>query len=199
VLTEIEEKDGPTQFGEAIKRNLRTRFGPLESNPLYLVSTLTDPKYKLVGLKPDLHIPAKLHLNRELKNQQPQTAPTQIDKTSEEVGSSASRSIFKYLAEESESVSQSTVDDTDIEINMYLKTPKIKQNESSLTWWNKNKLVFPKIAKVAHKYLGIPATSVPSERLFSSAGNVISSRRKELLPEHAEQLVVLHDNIKLVS
>lgn len=198
VLVDIDEKDGSTEFGEAVRRCLRTRFGPLESNPIYLVSTLVDPKYKLVGLNPELHLRAQTHLNKELRDNQ-QSTPSQIDTPSEETAPSNSRSIFRYLEEGPENSSQSSDDEIDIEVKMYLKSPKIKQNECSLSWWNKNKYIFPKIARVALKYLGIPATSVPSERLFSSAGNTITSRRRELLPQHAEQLVILHDNIKLVS
>ena len=38
------------------------------------------------------------------------------------------------------------------------------------------------------------ATSVPSERLFSVAGNIVSAKRAALLPENVEKLVFLHEN-----
>ena len=38
------------------------------------------------------------------------------------------------------------------------------------------------------------ATSVPSERLFSSAGNVITQKRNSLLPENADKLIFLFEN-----
>ncbi|CAG8812499.1 3982_t:CDS:2, partial [Racocetra fulgida] len=39
---------------------------------------------------------------------------------------------------------------------------------------------YPILAKLAHKYLSIPATSIPSERLFSSVGLTITEKRTSL-------------------
>lgn len=36
-----------------------------------------------------------------------------------------------------------------------------------------------------------------SERLFSTAGNVVTSRQELLLPDHVEQLVFLHENLRV--
>ena len=52
---------------------------------------------------------------------------------------------------------------------------------------------------MAKKYLGIVATSVPSERLFSMAGNVVTAKRCALEPENVEKLVFLHDNLPPVK
>ena len=43
---------------------------------------------------------------------------------------------------------------------------------------------------MAQKYLGIVASSVPSECLFNTAGNVVA-----LLPENVNKLVFLHENL----
>ena len=64
------------------------------------------------------------------------------------------------------------------------------------SWWAEHKQVFPNIAKLALNVLFIPATSVPSERLFSTAGQIITERRNRLLPEHAEKLIFLNLNLR---
>ena len=48
---------------------------------------------------------------------------------------------------------------------------------------------------MAQKYLGVVATSVPSERLFSAAGIVVNTKRSALDPENVEKLVFLHENL----
>jgi len=44
-----------------------------------------------------------------------------------------------------------------------------------------------------------PPTSVPSERLFSTAGDIMSDHRCRLLPENAETLIFLKFNSHLLD
>lgn len=62
-----------------------------------------------------------------------------------------------------------------------------------LDWWRQNAHLFPTVAYLARKYLCIPATSAPSERVFSHAGLTIANARANLLPENAAGAVFLHD------
>jgi hypothetical protein len=50
------------------------------------------------------------------------------------------------------------------------------------------------VAKVARQILCIPATSTPSERVFSTAGNIVNVKRSMLKPEHLDELVFLAHN-----
>jgi len=49
---------------------------------------------------------------------------------------------------------------------------------------------YPHIKCLALQHLAIPATQVTSERLFSTAGQIVSDRRTLLLPEHVELFVI---------
>ena len=53
----------------------------------------------------------------------------------------------------------------------------------------------PCLAKVARSLLAIPATSVNSERLNSTSGNIVSVKRSSLLSEHVEELTFLNKNL----
>ncbi len=64
-----------------------------------------------------------------------------------------------------------------------------------LKWWNVHKNSFYYVSKLAMKYLSIPATSAPSERVFSTAGLTIAKDRARLDPDHANELVFLHDSL----
>ena len=45
-------------------------------------------------------------------------------------------------------------------------------------------------------YVHIQATSVPAERAFSSAGNIITAKRLCLLPDSVEMLTFLAANLQ---
>ena len=83
-----------------------------------------------------------------------------------------------------------------VEISHYKSASPISLRDKPLHWWNLHKYVLLKLVKLAQKYLGIVATSVPSEYLFSTAGNIVSSKRAALLPENVDKLVFLHENLK---
>ena len=47
---------------------------------------------------------------------------------------------------------------------------------------------------LAKKFLCITATSVPSERLFSAAGNLVAEKRSRLTSENIDKLIFLYEN-----
>ena len=66
-----------------------------------------------------------------------------------------------------------------------------------LKWWESEKETFPRLSKLALCLLAVPATSAPSERVFSTAGLTISSKRSQLSPSNVNKIIVVHDNSKL--
>lgn len=71
-----------------------------------------------------------------------------------------------------------------------------KELSDPLGWWKNNENRFPRLAKLAKRYLAIQATSAPAERLFSVAGLTIANGRAGLLPDNAAMLIFLHENLK---
>ncbi len=61
-------------------------------------------------------------------------------------------------------------------------------------WWVKNKSIFPRLFPVACDVLVIPATSAPSERVFSLAGYCSKEKKNRLSNDHLEQEVMLKSN-----
>ena len=66
-----------------------------------------------------------------------------------------------------------------------------------LAWWRINQSQFSNLVRLAKRILCIPATSAPSERVFSAAGLTIAKDRARLLPTTADDLIFLHDIVKL--
>ncbi|CAD6244572.1 GSCOCG00013396001-RA-CDS, partial [Cotesia congregata] len=68
-----------------------------------------------------------------------------------------------------------------------------------LLWWNLKRHKYPILATYARRYLGIPSLSTPSERVFSTAGNIISGKRSCLLLENDNLLIFLYQNRDLLE
>ena len=80
------------------------------------------------------------------------------------------------------------------EFDNYLKLTPLKSCDNCLEWWSHNSLHFPNLAKLAKRYLCVPATSVPAEQVFSIAGEVINNKRSSLKPENVDMLIFLNKN-----
>lgn len=83
------------------------------------------------------------------------------------------------------------------EFDSYLLLPKVSSQTNILQWWDSRKTEYPALTKLARKYLCIPATLVPSERLFSSAGLTITEKRSRLSPQSAGTLLFLKAALKI--
>jgi hypothetical protein len=68
-----------------------------------------------------------------------------------------------------------------------------------LIWWKENCGHYPFIWMLAERILNIPATSAPSERVFSAAANIINIKRARLTPENANILLFLKENEEYVN
>ena len=85
------------------------------------------------------------------------------------------------------------------EIGSFRKLPTLppkdanKKHTNPLLWWKTHATEFPQLAKLARRVLCIPATSAPSERIFSVAGQVATQKRNRLAPDTVALLVYLRN------
>ena len=81
------------------------------------------------------------------------------------------------------------------EIEYYIKECVAIPNP--LNWWKLNSAKFPSLARLARSYLAMPATEVPSERVFSVAGLTVTKLRATLDPDNVDKIIFLHKNYKI--
>jgi hypothetical protein len=74
--------------------------------------------------------------------------------------------------------------------------PKKTLPDDPFMWWKAHENRFPVLAPVARMWLGCVATSVPSERAFSTSGNIVTARRCSLAPTLVRDLVFIAENNK---
>lgn len=63
-----------------------------------------------------------------------------------------------------------------------------------LSFWKKRTTSFPLLSTLARAMLCVPATSTPSERVFSVAGLVLTAKRSRLMPQRVNKIIFIHDN-----
>ncbi|CAG8785115.1 16089_t:CDS:1, partial [Dentiscutata erythropus] len=114
--------------------------------------------------------------------------------TNEPLSTSTNQVNYSLLGIYEDSDDESSISD---EVARYLALPKVSPNRNVLEWWKGHVNVLPVLSRLAMKYLAIPATSVPSERLFSDAGLHLSARRTCLKPELLASMLFLKRNMKL--
>mmetsp|Transcript_18751 Transcript_18751/g.26718 ORF Transcript_18751/g.26718 Transcript_18751/m.26718 type:complete len:396 (-) Transcript_18751:45-1232(-) len=67
-----------------------------------------------------------------------------------------------------------------------------------LKYWKKNAPHSPELAKLAQEYLSIPATSAPSERIWSRAARVITAKRSCIDPAVTSSIMFVQENSNLI-
>lgn len=107
--------------------------------------------------------------------------------------------ILKPSASRKCANSKSTAEMVEDEIEGYKRRAPIDLNDSPLVWWKSHSAALPRLATLAKKYLCLTGTSVPSERVFSCAGNIVTDTRSCLSPEHTNELVFLAMNKHLLQ
>ena len=78
----------------------------------------------------------------------------------------------------------------------YSTAASLPLSENPLDWWKDHHREYPLLAKLAKQYLCVPGTSVSAERVFSTAGDIVTAQRSTLTAEHVDQLLFLHKNLE---
>lgn len=77
------------------------------------------------------------------------------------------------------------------EVYAYMAKDCIPIDSSPLDWWKAHESLYPNLAMLAKLYLAVPATSVPSERVFSTTGDIVTASRSALTRENVDTLFFL--------
>jgi hypothetical protein len=74
------------------------------------------------------------------------------------------------------------------EVVAYMAVAVEPMTADVLYWWAKvGRIKFPNLAKLARQYLGCPASSASTERVFSLAGRVFGDHNQNLTPLNLEE------------
>ena len=94
-------------------------------------------------------------------------------------------------------VNEESCHNIESEINDYLLALCLSKESDPLSYWKEKRPSFPLLGRIAAKYLSIPATSAPVEKLFSVAGKFIQPERCRLTDTVFEKLIYIECNASL--
>jgi len=203
------EEDSPLvrEIKGAINQDLSKRYQTEVEKDLLRMSSALDPRFKsLLFLSPEevQDTYGKLVSKAAaLKEDDPvPCGDVQGDSEEEETCTAKKRKsalvdLLGQTFKKTSDVSTSATSIAEKEIKQYQDAPSLPLTEDPLLWWKSQQHVFPLLSKLAHMHLCIPGTSVAAERVFSTAGDIISAQRSSLTPEHADQLLFLKKNMNI--
>lgn len=82
------------------------------------------------------------------------------------------------------------------EVARYKQEFPLPMDQNPLEWWKLNERRYPHLSSLAKCYLSIPATSVPAERVFSTAGDILTDKRAALKSRHVDRLIFFRKSMK---
>lgn len=187
-----------------LQQSISKRFVAIETNLTLGKCSFMDPRFKTKAFTTTDHL-------KKIKEKIQEELQLEINK---------SRNENRQLSEQSSTPCESTPNDDDlvwqdfdshqtqeirdsplaiaiIQMRTYTEDPILPRKENPLIWWQNRALLYPRLSVLARKYLCMIATSVPSERIFSKAGQVINERRNRLKGKIVEQLLFLNFNENL--
>ena len=212
--TSFEPADTDTQritdSKAVMKRDMQNRYTHPEIRTLLLCATFLDPRFKTLR---DVDAQEKsvvfgkviqLAASAFEKTAALQEPPVLTHETEEPPKKlqkmSAMSSFFGSYYEEPESeAGENSVDPAvnkaEEEIAQYKMYKPISVDDDPLQWWRLHEGQFPLLATVARSMLAIPGTSVPSERVFSTAGDIITANRACLKWHKVDKMLFLKMNM----
>lgn len=195
----ISGADEAAPFASSLLRSLSTRFPDIKMAKVPALAMLIDPRFKSVCYTTETEKKWAKALLTSSAEKLPPPLQEHDQEPSVKPGPAmgATSTVWTVFSELSSTARKETDNGHAArQAADYLSAPLLPRAENPLDWWKgRGSQLYPALAKVAQMYLSIPATQTRSERLFSTAGSVVSNRRELLLTEHVEQLVFLHENL----
>ena len=203
IKNDLAPKECDTEVIETFKCTvivgLRSRF-PMPNDSTFPQSALAaaillDPRHKSLAVIEDIDV--KEQLKQVVFNMmKADIDPGTLAKEELHSPAKKQRTVSSYL-EGDFSDEDGEQDTLDSELNEYLHEKVTRRStRDPLLWWKVNESRFPNVAKLARKFLCIMGTSVPSERVFSTAGLVVTSKRSQLHPESVDEIIFLNKALK---
>ncbi|KAJ4924099.1 hypothetical protein JOQ06_000339 [Pogonophryne albipinna] len=164
------------------------------------LATLLDPRFKLIGIVSPLkatETTKRLVTECGALIRTPEAVPQENPSTSQPGEQETPGNKLGHKLDQTVKMSRRTKNataDATVEVQRYPAELNIGRLEDPLNYWQTQKHVYPNLHKPAVTFLCTPASSVPCERVFSKAGEVVSKKINRLNPKTVEKILFLNKN-----
>lgn len=185
---------------------LEKRFGQIERVRVLSEATLLDPRFKKPAFVSDrcaeeavtrvVHVMTQaatpaLATEEDMEEDIPAVRPrTQSESVLPQVWAD-----FEERVKGLRPRSQNPQTEAMLEMKGFLAEPLVPLMADPLDWWRMRAPVYKNLSTIMKRRLCIVATSVPSERVFSKTGQIITNRRSSLSASKVRELVFLNANM----
>lgn len=157
-------------------------------NEFFIVGTILDPQTKL-GVFGSLEKRSKEEIFRAQAKEYVENAG--IHSISQK---SNANTLIGKLHEKKKSIIKGSD-----EISLSLGMDIVSDGANILSWWGTASESLPNLSKMTRDYLAVMPSSTVSERVFSTAGQIIPKSRNGLTADTAEASILLNSRSKMAS
>ena len=164
-----DDSAGVADLESTIATSLHGHFTDPEMKKLTLMSSAIDPQFKSLRSSEKEEVYANLK-TAAIALQQPDE-PVEVPSANKRKGNT--EDILEYRESNRSSRSDAPDDTVDREVKQYKFEPQIERDEDPLERWKTHQAHLKCLSCLAKRFLCMQGTSVPSERLFSTAGFLV--------------------------
>ncbi|CAH2108872.1 unnamed protein product [Euphydryas editha] len=184
------------QLKHSLQSEFNKRFENIQKVHLFSVATFLDPRFKKIHLDDDpLSLSKTITYTNKCLNWNTKNDDNSGAASSESSVSSATvdgHDIWQVHREKIMALASNLSMVKNAELDLYVAAPLSNLTVDPLNFWKSSEGTFPKLTELALKHLSVMATSAPSERLFSKAGNMVRKTRNRILGKRLSKLLFLN-------
>lgn len=180
------------EIKDVLHAEITRRFGLIEQMKPIAIATILDPRFKNLHFSDPVACSGAMAELRRLSKPDISSSESEGEVTTskENIESYDFWAHHKMLAHGQKNKKSLFTND---ELSLYLSNPVSPLKSNPLELWEDMKTVFPMLYKQSQISFTMVATSVPSERLFSKAGGIMTKTRNRLTGSRLQKILLLVD------
>ena len=170
--------DYNTKFVSSLLSSLSKRLSQYENDDVYRTFAIIDTRFKVLWCEAE-----EIEETSLKKKVSFVEYVAQIDNSDDNITPPSKKlktdDFFSFLPKGTPKRKRHTSGSTKL-VDDYFEEECDESDANHLLYWKENQYKYPKLSKLALKYLTVPASSAAVERLFSIAGKVLRSDRMRM-------------------